>query len=136
MKILFTGDVNFRHIEPVDSAKAASILTEVQPTIDEADFRIVNLETPLADRDKYTPIHYVILCFHGGNEHNPVPGPMAVERYRLFCDMGADAVVAGHTHCHGNVEEAKLWAEKVQQLMEMPDMEMSDMEMSDMKMSL
>lgn len=215
MKILFTGDVNFRHIEPVDSTMAKSILIEVQSYIADADFRIVNLETPLADRDKYTPIHkagpnlicmpenmafltsfhtdgvtlannhigdygdgalrdtlslldehhirhagagenlteaykpmcftkdgmtvavlsvcenefglatdsapgsaayrprallraireahaqadYVILCFHGGNEHNPVPGPMAVERYRLFCDMGADAVVAGHTHC-------------------------------------
>ena len=42
---------------------------------------------------------YVILFFHGGNEHNPLPSPATRERYRLFCDMGADAVVATHTHC-------------------------------------
>lgn len=36
MKILFTGDVNFRHIEPVDSTMAKSILTEVQPYIADA----------------------------------------------------------------------------------------------------
>lgn len=215
MKILFAGDLNFRYIEPVDRTMAESILCEVKPYLDSVDFRVVNLETPLADKAKYAPIHkagpnlismpeniafldafqadgvtlannhtgdygydalfdtlaileehhiryagaganlteaykpflltkdgvtvavlsvcenefglatdttpgsaayspravlrairdakmvadYVILCFHGGNEHNPVPGPKAVDRYRMFCDMGADAVVAGHTHC-------------------------------------
>lgn len=215
MKILFAGDLNFRYIEPVDKTMADSILTEVKPYLNSVDFRVVNLETPLAVKENHKPIHKagpnlismpeniafldafgadgvtlannhtgdygdgalcdtlalldehhirhagagenlteaykpmlftkdgvtvavlsvcenefglatdtkpgsaayhpravlraireaktiadtVILCFHGGNEHNPVPGPLAVERYRMFCDMGADAVVAGHTHC-------------------------------------
>lgn len=41
----------------------------------------------------------VIVVFHGGNEHNPLPSPDTVERYRMICDMGADAVIATHTHC-------------------------------------
>lgn len=41
----------------------------------------------------------VIVVFHGGNEFNPLPSPDTVERYRLICDLGADAVIAGHTHC-------------------------------------
>ncbi len=42
---------------------------------------------------------FVVVLFHGGNEYDPVPGPETVDRYRLIVDMGADAVVAGHTHC-------------------------------------
>jgi poly-gamma-glutamate synthesis protein (capsule biosynthesis protein) len=41
----------------------------------------------------------VIVIFHGGNEFNPLPSPDTQNRYRLICDMGADAVIAGHTHC-------------------------------------
>lgn len=215
MKLLFAGDLNFRGIEPLDNTQSAEILSEVQPYLEEADFRIVNLETPLACRDKHTPIYKsgpnlicmpeniaflktfgadavtlannhigdfgtgagrdtlrlldehrilyagvgenteeayrpfilqkdglsaailsvcenefgmatdeswgsagyhprpllkairkakensdrVIVCFHGGNEFNPVPSPRTAERYRMICDMGADAVIAGHTHC-------------------------------------
>ena len=42
---------------------------------------------------------FVVVLFHGGNEYDPVPSPETVDRYRLIIDMGADAVVAGHTHC-------------------------------------
>lgn len=41
----------------------------------------------------------VIVVFHCGNEFNPLPSPDTKERYRFICDMGADAVIAGHTHC-------------------------------------
>lgn len=41
----------------------------------------------------------VVIIFHGGNEYNPIPSPGACDRYHLFCDFGADAVVAMHTHC-------------------------------------
>lgn len=41
----------------------------------------------------------VIVVFHCGNEFNPLPSPDTRDRYRLICDMGADAVIAGHTHC-------------------------------------
>lgn len=42
---------------------------------------------------------YCLVVFHGGNEHNPMPSPKVCERYRLLIDMGADAVIAMHTHC-------------------------------------
>ncbi len=41
----------------------------------------------------------VVVIFHGGNEFNPLPSPDTVERYRMICDMGADALIAMHTHC-------------------------------------
>lgn len=215
MKLLFTGDINFRGIENPDSAKAMDILGEVTPYIQNVDFVIPNLECPLGDREDYTPIKkagpnlicpesglsflkamnayavtlannhigdfgegalkntlkrldengiqyagagaklssaysairmakesrtvsvlsvcenefgiageseagsagyhprilmkaikaekaisdWVVVVFHGGNEFNPLPSPDTQERYRLVCDMGADAVIAGHTHC-------------------------------------
>lgn len=40
-----------------------------------------------------------VVYFHGGNETNPVPSPMKVELYRHFIDIGAEAVIAMHTHC-------------------------------------
>lgn len=42
---------------------------------------------------------FVIVIFHGGQERNPVPSPSVIERYRLLIDVGADAVIAMHTHC-------------------------------------
>lgn len=42
---------------------------------------------------------FIIVVFHGGNEFNPLPSPDTADRYRLICDMGADAVISGHTHC-------------------------------------
>ncbi|MBR4073099.1 MAG: CapA family protein [Clostridia bacterium] len=41
----------------------------------------------------------VIFFFHGGNEQNPFPSPEKTELYRLVTDLGADAVIAMHTHC-------------------------------------
>ena len=215
MKLLFTGDINFRGLPEPNPEMCADILAEVLPYFEMADFRIVNLETPLADKEKHTPIKKsgpnlicdpsnilfletlnvdvctlannhtgdfgegavidtlklldthnirycdaganieraydacrlekdgvsvslisvcenefgmateitygsagynarllmnkirqekevsdaVIVVFHGGNEFNPLPSPDTQDRYRLICDMGADAVIAGHTHC-------------------------------------
>ena len=48
-----------------------------------------------AREEGYWPIIY----FHGGNEKNPFPSPGKVELYRHFIDMGAEAVIAMHTHC-------------------------------------
>lgn len=211
---MFTGDINFRGLN-VDDDLSKRILTEVMPYIEKADFVIPNLECPLGDEKKFTPIKkagpnlicgengvaflksmnayavtlannhigdygdgaikntlrllsesnigyagagnsiseayeavkiedegikasvlsvcenefgiadddtagsagymprklmkriaeeketsdYVIVVFHGGNEFNPLPSPDTAERYRFICDMGADAVIAGHTHC-------------------------------------
>lgn len=215
MKLLFTGDINFRGLSEPNSKMCSDVLAEVLPYFEKADFRIVNLETLLADKEKHTPIKKsgpnlicnpnnilfleilhtdvctlannhmgdfgegavidtlklldthsirhcgaganidraydacrlekdgfsislisvcenefgratestygsagynarrlmnkikqekkvsdaVIVVFHGGNEFNPLPSPDTQDRYRLICDMGADAVIAGHTHC-------------------------------------
>lgn len=50
-------------------------------------------------REEKACVDYVVIVFHGGNETNPLPSPDTKERYRLICDMGADAVIACHTHC-------------------------------------
>lgn len=215
MKLLFTGDVNFRGKDSLTLEESKAILSQVQPYLDSVDFRIVNLECPLGCINEYKPIlkagpnlicsernlpflkafnanavtlannhigdygeaatkntisvlednnilfagagenidaaykalrlekdgitvsiisvcenefgmatensygsagynprlllkqikeeksssDYVVVVFHGGNEHNPLPNPDTVERYRFICDMGADAVIGGHTHC-------------------------------------
>lgn len=52
-----------------------------------------------AIRDERDHSDFIIVVFHGGNEFNPLPSPDTVDRYRFICDMGADAVIAGHTHC-------------------------------------
>ena len=215
MKLLFTGDINFRGLAEPSPKMCTEVFAEVMPYFEKTDFRIVNLETPLADKEKHTPIKKsgpnlicdpknilfletlradvctlannhigdfgegavidtlalldtrkirycgaganvdraydacrlekdnfsvslisvcenefgmatettygsagynarrlmnrikqeknvsdaVIVVFHGGNEFNPLPSPDTQDRYRLICDMGADAVIAGHTHC-------------------------------------
>ena len=40
-----------------------------------------------------------IIYFHGGTEYFPFPTPRKKELYRLFIDLGAEAVIAMHTHC-------------------------------------
>ena len=215
MRILFTGDINFRGKDALTLDKSSSILSEINSYIEGSDFIIPNLECPLADENKHKPIKksgpnlicspehisflkkmkanavtlannhigdfgpeavkdtldllkrnnilyagagenidkayqpcrfekdnvsvsvlsvcenefgiathdtygsagynprtllkvicaekkisdYVIVVFHGGNEFNPLPSPDTVERYRHICDMGADAIIATHTHC-------------------------------------
>ncbi len=49
----------------------------------------------------------IIVAFHGGTEECPFPSVMVNERYRLIIDLGADAVIAGHTHCPQGAEYYK-----------------------------
>ena len=55
----------------------------------------------LADRiaEEKEKADLVMVIFHGGNEYNPLPAPRARDRYRLILDLGADALIGGHTHC-------------------------------------
>ena len=48
-----------------------------------------------ARRDGCRPVVY----FHGGTEYAPFPSPGKTELYRHFIDIGAEAVIAMHTHC-------------------------------------
>ncbi len=50
-------------------------------------------------REEKKASDFVIVYFHGGSEYNPFPSPRVIDRYRSFCDCGADAVIATHTHC-------------------------------------
>lgn len=42
---------------------------------------------------------FVVVYFHGGNERDPYPSPGKNDLYRLWTRLGADAVIAMHTHC-------------------------------------
>lgn len=56
MKILFTGDVCFKEQQEMDAALAKRVLSELKPVLDSADFRVMNLETPLAPKVVGKPI--------------------------------------------------------------------------------
>ena len=56
MKLLFTGDINFRGLKEPIPETCADTLAEVLPYFNKADFKIANLETPLADKAKHSPI--------------------------------------------------------------------------------
>ena len=220
MKLLFTGDVNFQGKGIVSFEESKQILQKVMPYFDAADFRIMNLETPLARIEECEPLpksgpnlicepenivfleaanvdvatmannhirdyldkgiqktielldqhgilhagagkniedaykacrlekdgvkasiisvcenepgtatkttygsagfdmltllkkireekeksDFVIVVFHGGSEYNPLPSPGIRDRYRTIIEIGADAVIAGHTHCPQGTE--------------------------------
>ncbi len=40
----------------------------------------------------------VIVIYHGGNEHYPLPSPRLKSLFRYFVDIGASAVIAHHSH--------------------------------------
>lgn len=48
---------------------------------------------------------YVFVLYHGGKEHYRYPSPNLQRIFRKFADVGADIVIAQHTHCVGCKEE-------------------------------
>ena len=56
MKLLFTGDVNFRCKDYLTLEESKSIISQIQSVLDSVDFRIVNLECPFGNINKYKPI--------------------------------------------------------------------------------
>ena len=50
---------------------------------------------------------YIIVLYHGGKEHYRYPSPMLRRIFHKFADVGADLVIAQHTHCIGCKEEYK-----------------------------
>lgn len=62
MKLLFTGDINFRGLAKPTPKTSTDIFAEVFPYFEKEDFRIVNLETPLANKDKSRITKQVFLC--------------------------------------------------------------------------
>nr|WP_255245263.1 CapA family protein [Evansella sp. LMS18] len=49
--------------------------------------------------------NYVVVIAHAGLEHYSVPQLEWRERYREFCDLGADAVIAHHPHVPQGIEK-------------------------------
>jgi poly-gamma-glutamate capsule biosynthesis protein CapA/YwtB (metallophosphatase superfamily) len=47
---------------------------------------------------------FVLIIFHGGNEHFPLPSTRLKETFRFFVNAGANAVIAHHTHCFSGYE--------------------------------
>lgn len=88
MKLLFTGDINFRGKDNVTFEESEKILTEVLPYAKKSDFVIPNLECPLADKEKHKPIKKSgpnLIC--------------APENICFLKALNTDAVIGGHTHC-------------------------------------
>jgi poly-gamma-glutamate synthesis protein (capsule biosynthesis protein) len=56
VKIMFTGDVCFKVQHELDKTGALKILDEMLPIFKSADYRVMNLETPLAPEGVGTPI--------------------------------------------------------------------------------
>ena len=50
-------------------------------------------------REEKEKSDFVTVIFHGGHENIPVPSPSVQDRYRVIIDLGADALVAMHSHC-------------------------------------
>lgn len=46
----------------------------------------------------------VVVVFHGGREHLPVPPPYVVRDLRRIADLGADVVIAHHPHVPQGIE--------------------------------
>lgn len=87
MKLLFTGDINFRGKDNVTFEESEKILTEVLPYINDVDFVIPNLECPLADINMHEPIKK--------------SGPNLIctpENIRFLKALNADAVTISNNH--------------------------------------
>lgn len=56
-------------------------------------------------RDLKNETDFVVVLYHGGKEHYRYPSPTLQRTFRKFAEVGADLVVAQHTHCIGCMEE-------------------------------
>lgn len=50
---------------------------------------------------------FLVIVFHGGNEHYHLPSPRVKKTMRFLIDIGADAVVMHHSHCISGMEVYK-----------------------------
>lgn len=48
---------------------------------------------------------YVVVLYHGGKEHYRYPSPKLQKVFHKFADVGANLIIAQHTHCIGCYEE-------------------------------
>lgn len=78
-----------------------SIATELKPGANPFD--------PLCSFDHVSDLakecDYVIVLYHGGKEFYRYPSPLLQKVFRKFADVGANLVIAQHTHCIGCCEQ-------------------------------
>jgi poly-gamma-glutamate capsule biosynthesis protein CapA/YwtB (metallophosphatase superfamily) len=55
-------------------------------------------------RERRSQYDFILIIFHGGNEHYFYPSPWLQEVCRFLIEQGADAVICQHTHCPGCME--------------------------------
>lgn len=148
MKLLFTGDINFRGLAEPTHETCADILAEVLPYFEKAYFRVVDLETSLADKEKHAPIKKSgpnLICGPNNimfletlgadvctlaNSHTGDFGEGAVNlkdynsagNYNLImCESHLSQAKKILEFCFlDQIEEVKVWAEEITKLMKMP----------------
>jgi len=49
-------------------------------------------------------VNFVLVLYHGGHEHYPLPSPRIKKTLRCFVDWGADAVLCHHSHTISGME--------------------------------
>lgn len=67
-----------------------------ETTMGSAGFNLLRLANAIKSASEESD--KVIVYFHGGNERNPFPSPEKTQLYRLLIDLGADGLIAMHTH--------------------------------------
>lgn len=74
-------------------------------SIAEDDYPGANPYEPLDSFDHVKALKkecdYVVVLYHGGKEHYRYPSPYLQRIFRKFADVGADYIIAQHTHCIG-----------------------------------
>jgi len=49
-------------------------------------------------------VDYLIVLYHGGNEYYHLPSPAMKKTFQFLADLGADAVIAHHSHVYSGFE--------------------------------
>lgn len=98
------------HIANVNGLKVGIYAcTEHEYSIAQDDKAGANPYDPLYSFDHVRELRkqcdYVIVLYHGGKEYYRYPTPMLQKAFRKFAEVGADLVVAQHTHCIGCYEK-------------------------------
>ena len=76
--------------------------TKIENNYGANSFEIINNSYDIISEKKNSDILIVIV--HGGREHYPLPSPKFKQALRFFVDIGANAVIAHHTHCVSGYE--------------------------------
>lgn len=96
MEIIFCGDASFKLQHDADEERSGDILSDILPLLRSADFRVVNLECPLAPKELDAPIRKAGPNITGRPENvgflRAAGFDLAVMANNHAMDFGADAM--------------------------------------------